>query len=42
MHRPNRAVGRIAESGLPRLDVKQVGGQDELGFEGAAFVLDGE
>ncbi|MBM3597244.1 MAG: NAD+ synthase [Alphaproteobacteria bacterium] len=34
------AVSRITESGLPLVYVNQVGGQDELVFEGASFVLD--
>ncbi len=33
------AVERIAESGLPLAYVNQVGGQDELVFDGASFVL---
>src|SRR5262249_51111740 len=36
------AVTRIKESGLPLLYVNQVGGQDELVFDGASFVLDAE
>lgn len=34
------AVARVTESGLPLLYVNQVGGQDELVFDGASFVLD--
>jgi NAD+ synthase len=34
------AVARIKESGLPLLYVNQVGGQDELVFDGASFALD--
>ncbi|HZT50810.1 MAG TPA: NAD+ synthase, partial [Stellaceae bacterium] len=34
------AVTRIKESGLPLLYVNQVGGQDELVFDGASFALD--
>ena len=41
-HRLNLAVARIAESGLPLVYVNQVGGQDELVFDGASFVLDGD
>ena len=37
--RMNAAVARVAESGLPLIYVNQVGGQDELVFEGASFVL---
>ena len=33
------AVARITETGLPLLYVNQVGGQDELAFDGASFVL---
>jgi NAD+ synthase len=38
--RMNVAVARVTESGLPMLYVNQVGGQDELVFDGASFVLD--
>ena len=38
--RLNRAVARVVETGLPLLYVNQVGGQDELVFDGASFVLD--
>ena len=41
-HRLNLAVARIAESGLPLVYVNQVGGQDELVFDGASFVLDAD
>jgi NAD+ synthase len=40
--RLNVAVARVAEAGLPLLYVNQVGGQDELVFEGASFVLNGD
>ncbi len=33
------AVARVSESGLPLIYVNQVGGQDELVFDGASFVL---
>jgi NAD+ synthase len=33
------AVSRVAETGLPLAYVNQVGGQDELVFDGASFVL---
>jgi NAD+ synthase len=36
------AVPRIKESGLPLVYVNQVGGQDELVFEGASFVLNSD
>ena len=38
--RMTNAVARIKESGLPLLYVNQVGGQDELVFDGASFALD--
>ncbi len=38
--RLNFAVARVTESGLPLVYVNQVGGQDELVFDGASFVLD--
>lgn len=37
--RMNVAVARIVESGLPLIYLNQVGGQDELVFDGASFVL---
>jgi NAD+ synthase len=37
--RLNAAVARVRESHLPLVYVNQVGGQDELVFEGASFVL---
>jgi len=37
--RLNLAVARVTESGLPLIYVNQVGGQDELVFDGASFVL---
>ena len=40
--RMNVAVARIAETGLPMLYVNQVGGQDELVFDGASFALNGD
>src|SRR5207248_2447395 len=38
--RMNVAVARVKESGLPLLYVNQVGGQDELVFDGASFAID--
>jgi len=38
--RLNHAVARVAETRLPLLYVNQIGGQDELVFDGASFVLD--
>ncbi|MPZ54914.1 MAG: NAD+ synthase [Rhizobiales bacterium] len=40
--RLNVTVPRIKESGLPLLYVNQVGGQDELVFDGASFVLNAD
>ena len=37
--RLNCAVARVLESGLPLIYLNQVGGQDELVFDGASFVL---
>ena len=38
--RMNIAVARQTETGLPLIYVNQVGGQDELVFDGGSFVLD--
>lgn len=40
--RMNVAVARVTESGLPLAYVNQVGGQDELVFDGASFVLNSD
>ncbi|MBO0751193.1 MAG: NAD+ synthase, partial [Bradyrhizobiaceae bacterium] len=40
--RLNVAVARVKEAGLPLVYVNQVGGQDELVFEGASFVLNAD
>ncbi len=40
--RMNVAVSRVTESGLPMLYVNQVGGQDELVFDGASFALNAD
>ncbi len=40
--RTNIAVARVSESGLPLVYVNQVGGQDELVFDGASFVLNAD
>jgi NAD+ synthase len=40
--RLNIAVPRVVESGLPLVYVNQLGGQDELVFEGASFGLNGD
>ncbi len=37
--RENVAVARVIETGLPLLYINQTGGQDELVFDGASFVL---
>ena len=39
--RLTNAVARVTETGLPLVYVNQVGGQDELAFDGASFVLAG-
>lgn len=36
------SVARVAESGLPLIYVNQVGGQDELVFDGSSFALNGD
>jgi NAD+ synthase len=36
------AVSRVVESGLPMIYLNQVGGQDELVFEGGSFVLNAD
>lgn len=38
--RLDRAKARVAETGLPLIYVNQLGGQDELVFDGASFALD--
>ena len=40
--RLNVAVARITETGLPLAYLNQVGGQDELVFDGASFVLNAD
>ncbi len=40
IRRTNQAVARVSECGLPLIYVNQVGGQDELVFDGASFILD--
>lgn len=40
--RSNITVARVVETGLPMAYVNQVGGQDELVFDGASFVLNGD
>jgi NAD+ synthase len=40
--RMNVAVARVTETGLPLIYVNQVGGQDELVFDGASFVLNSD
>jgi len=41
-NRMNVAVARVIESGLPLAYLNQVGGQDELVFDGASFVLNSD
>lgn len=40
--RLNIALARVVESGLPLAYLNQLGGQDELVFDGASFVLNGD
>ncbi|MGI9386462.1 MAG: NAD+ synthase, partial [Methyloligellaceae bacterium] len=40
--RMNVAVARVAETGMPLVYLNQAGGQDELVFDGASFVLNGD
>jgi NAD+ synthase len=40
--RLNLAIARVQESGLPLMYVNQVGGQDELVFDGASFALNSD
>jgi NAD+ synthase len=40
--RLNLAVARVTETGLPMAYLNQVGGQDELVFDGASFVLNAD
>ncbi|HSI40358.1 MAG TPA: NAD+ synthase [Xanthobacteraceae bacterium] len=40
--RMNTAVARVVESGLPLLYLNQMGGQDDLVFDGGSFVLNAD
>ena len=40
--RINHAVARVSETNLPLIYVNQMGGQDELVFDGASFVLNSD
>src|ERR1700688_4355860 len=40
--RLNVDVARVTEAGLPLLYINQVGGQDELVFDGSSFALNGD
>lgn len=40
--RMNVAVARVTESGLPMIYLNQVGGQDELVFDGASFAVEAD
>ena len=40
--RLHHAVSRVVESGLPLVYLNQIGGQDELAFDGASFVLNAD
>jgi NAD+ synthase len=41
-YRLNIAVARVVESGLPLIYLNMVGGQDELVFDGASFVINAD
>jgi len=41
-HRLNIAVARVVESGLPLIYLNMTGGQDELVFDGASFVINAD
>ena len=41
-HRLNIAVARVVEAGLPLVYLNQVGGQDEVVFDGASFVVNAD
>ena len=41
-HRLNVTIARVVETGLPLVYLNQVGGQDELVFDGASFVLNAD
>ncbi|HML14789.1 MAG TPA: NAD+ synthase, partial [Xanthobacteraceae bacterium] len=41
-HRLNIAVSRVVEAGLPLVYLNQIGGQDELVFDGASFALNAD
>jgi NAD+ synthase len=40
--RVHHAVSRVVESGLPLVYLNQIGGQDELVFDGASFVMNAD
>ena len=40
--RLNHAVQRVTETGLPLIYLNQIGGQDELVFDGASFVMNAD
>lgn len=40
--RQSHAVARVTETGLPLAYLNQIGGQDELVFDGASFILNGD
>lgn len=42
LERYNIAAARVTETGLPMAYLNQVGGQDELVFDGASFILNGD
>ncbi|MDF1721439.1 MAG: NAD+ synthase [Minwuia sp.] len=40
--RLNHVVGRVTETGLPMVYLNQIGGQDELVFDGGSFVINAD
>jgi NAD+ synthase len=40
--RAAQATARVVETGLPVVYLNQIGGQDELVFDGSSFILDGD
>ena len=41
-HRLNVTIARVVETGLPLVYLNQIGGQDELVFDGASFVINAD
>ena len=40
--RLQHAIARVSETGMPMVYVNQVGGQDELVFDGGSFVINAD